>query len=330
MKRPLLALLIGIGLLAAGLAAWGFCVVAPGEIVVVRRLGHVVEPPWGPGLHWHFPGGIDRLDRIRTDAVRQFAVGQAGPAGVDQEPSAGEFLTGDLNLLRVEATVQYRVADPVAHALRSEQAEDLIARAAEAGLVRSLARRGVDATLRSDRGRIAQEVRDDLQSAADGLRLGILVLGVSLTDARPPVEVAADFAEAQSAESRRDDRINVARTHESVQLATASSRGDALRERAKAEASRALITARADADRFLALLAEVARSRELTVRRLYIETVQTLLERVRRKLILPTGNSLDLTVLGPAGQPAAPPLQPRRPDPSRPRDSDPGGRKGRE
>jgi membrane protease subunit HflK len=315
MKRSLLIVPIGIGLLAAWLVAAGWCVVAPGEVVVVRRLGRVVEPPWAPGLHWHFPAGIDRLDRIRTDAVRQFAVGQAGPASVDQEPSAGEFLTGDLNLLRIEATVQYRVADPVAHAIRSDQAEDLITRAAEAGLVRSLARRGVDAALRSDRGRIAQEVRDELQSAADGLRLGVLVLGVSLTDARPPTEVAADFAEAQSAESRRDHRINDARTHESVQLATASSRGEALREGARAEASRGLVTARADADRFLALLSEVGRSRELTVRRLYIETVQSLLERVRRKVILPPGDSIDLTVFGLRGQAAPEPAPPAlRPD----------------
>ncbi len=63
--------------------------VAPGEVVVVRRLGRVVEPPWGPGLHWHFPAGIDRLDRIRTDAVRQLTIGQSGPPSADQEPSAG-------------------------------------------------------------------------------------------------------------------------------------------------------------------------------------------------------------------------------------------------
>lgn len=315
MKRIGLILPIGLVLVAGWLAASGWCVVAPGEVVVVRRLGRVIEPPWGPGLHWHYPAGIDRLDRIRTEAVRRLTVGQAGPASVDREPSAGEFLTGDLNLLRVEATLQYRVSDPVAHALKGDQAEDLLARAAEAGLVRALARRGVDAALRSDRGQIAQEVRDDLQSAAESNRLGVQILGVSLTDARPPSEVAADFAEAQAAESRRDDRIHVARAYESVQRATASSRGEALRELARADASRTLVTARADADRFVALLAEARRSRELTVRRLYIETVQELLGRTRRKLILPPGDSLDLTVLGLRGQPATPEApQPDRPD----------------
>jgi membrane protease subunit HflK len=268
-------------------------------------------------LHWHFPAGIDRLDRVRTDAVRQLTVGQARPPSAVQEPSAGEVLTGDLNLLRIEAAFQYRVAEPIDHALRGDQAEELLARAAEAGLSRALARRGVDAVLRTDRRRIAQEVREDLQSAADRLRLGVLILEVSLTDARPPVEVTADFAEAQAAESRRDDRINVARTYQAIQHATAASRGEALREAARAEAGRTLLAARAEADRFLALLTGLRRSPDLTRRRLYIETVQSLLERVRRKLILPPGDSIDLTVLGLADRPA--PAEPPRahiPDPN--------------
>jgi membrane protease subunit HflK len=310
MKRSLVILLFGAGLVAAGFVAAGWCIVAPGEVMVVRRLGRLVEPPWGPGLHWHYPAGIDQLDRIRTDVVRQLTIGQAGPPSAAREPSAGEMLTGDLNLLRIEATLQYRVARPADHALTSDRAEDLLTRAAEASLARSLARRGVDAVLRWDRRRIAQEVREDLQSTADGLRLGVLILGVGLTDARPPAEVAADFAEAQAAESRRDDRINVARTYESVQLATAGSRGEAAREAARAEAGRSLLTARAEADRFLALLAEVRRSRDLTIRRLYMESVQSLLERVRRKLILPPGDTIDLTVLGLRG-PAAPPAIPQ-------------------
>ncbi len=325
MKRTLVILLVGSGLVAACFIAAGWCVVAPGEVVVVRRLGRVVEPPWGPGLHWRYPAGIDRLDRVRTDAVRLLTVGQSGPPSAGREPSAGELLSGDLNLLRVEATLQYRVASPIDHALRSDQAEDLLARAAESGLSRAVAHRGVDAVLRTDRRRIAQEVGDDVQSAADGLRLGVLILGVSLTDARPPVEVAADFAEAQAAESRRDDRINVARTYEAIQHATASSRGEALREAARAEAGRTLITARAEADRFLALLAEVRRSPDLTLHRLYIETVQSLLERVRRKLILPPGDSLDLTVLGlrdQAGSAEVPPPEVPGPHPSNsPRDA---------
>lgn len=298
MKRTRIVAGLALVLVLVGIVASGFVSVAPGEVAVVRRLGRVVGPPWGPGLHWRLPLGIDRVDRIATDAVRRITVGQAAPASADREPSAGEFLTGDLNLLRVEATLQYRVSDPIAVAIQGERADELLPSAAEAALSRALGRRGIDAALRSDRLRIAQETREDLQAIADSHDLGLRILGVSLTDARPPSEVAADFAEAQAAESRRDDRIQVARAHEAVQHATATALGGAIRESARAEAGRTLLAARAEADRFLVLLAEANKAPDLTLRRIYIESIQAMLAKVRRKLVLPPGQVPDLTVLG--------------------------------
>jgi membrane protease subunit HflK len=297
-RKSLLILGIGLGVIAGLIVATGLCRVAPGEVVVVRRLGRPLDQPWGPGLHWHMPLGIDRLDRVQSDAVRQFTVGQAGPAGVEQEPSEGEGLTGDLNLVRIQASVQYRVASPRDYVLRSEQVEGLLIRTTEASVSRALARRGVDPVLRSDRRRIADEVEAEVQSASDSLSLGVKVLGVSLTDVRPPLEVAADFAAAQSAESLRDQRINQAKTYEAVELTAADARGRAIRESAHADAEKSVLRAQADARRFLALLAEVARSRQLTMSRLYVESLQSLLDRVKRKLILPAGDATDITVIG--------------------------------
>jgi membrane protease subunit HflK len=295
---------LGIGLVVAGglFVAGGWCLVAPGEVVVVRRFGRLVDPPWGPGLHWHVFWGIDRLDRVRSDAVRQFTVGQAGPALVDQEPSEGEALTGDLNLVRIQATIQYRVARPVDYVVRAEHVEPLLIRTTQGSLSRSLSRRGIDSVLRSDRRQIADEVEAELQTGSDRLSLGVTILGVSLTDARPPIEVAADFAAAQSAESLRDGRVNEAKTYEGVQVTGAAARGHALQEAARADAERTVLHARAEARRFLELHAEVVRSRELTMRRLYIDSLQSLLGGVRRKLIVPTSDAPDLTVIGLDGQ----------------------------
>ena len=39
---------------------------APGEAVVVRRLGKVLSRPYAAGLHWGGPAGIDRIVRVRT------------------------------------------------------------------------------------------------------------------------------------------------------------------------------------------------------------------------------------------------------------------------
>ncbi len=219
-------LVIPIALLTAVLlfVGSGVCLVAPGEVVVVRRLGRLLDPAWGPGLHWRYPFGIDRVDRVLALEVRQFTIGLSGPASADFEPSAGEFMTGDLNLLRVQATVQYRAANPADYVLRAEQLEPLLTRLAEAALTRAMASRGVDGVLRSQRQAVAQEVAHNLQSTSAAYQLGVAILGVNLTDTRPPLEVEAAFAAAQSAESRREERINEARTYAETTATTARCR----------------------------------------------------------------------------------------------------------
>jgi membrane protease subunit HflK len=287
-------------LVVAGLAylSTGWAVVPPGEAVVVRRLGRVLPQPWGPGLHLGGPIGVDRRTRVRTDEVRRLTVGLAGTPGADDDPGAGEFLTGDLNLLRAEATVQYRVADPVAFALNAAGVEPVLKRLAETGLGRALARQGVDATLRDGRAEAAREAGRDVSRGAARYGLGVEILGVSLTDARPPSEVAPDFAAAQGAGSDRDRRVNEAKTYAASTVTAARAGARARLERARAAADRTLAVARGRADRFLALLAEAEKSRALTVRRLYLDALRDLLPRVRRKLVLTPDEPLDLSILG--------------------------------
>ena len=73
----------------AMLVAWiGSVAVEPGEVVVVRRLGRVLPEPWGPGLHWAWPLGVDRTMRLRLDEVRRLEFGRIGPAGPLDPPGA--------------------------------------------------------------------------------------------------------------------------------------------------------------------------------------------------------------------------------------------------
>lgn len=282
---------------ALGSAASGWVVVPPGEVVVVRRLGRVLPRPWTPGPHLAWPFGIDTTTRVRLDAVRRLAIGLADVAGPDDEPGAGEYLTGDLNLVRARGIVQYRVADPVAFALGSADVEPLLARLAEASLTRALARRGIDSALRGGRAEVARDVETELRRAIEHDRLGLAILGVSLTDARPPVEVAPDFAAAQSAQSEHDRRINEARTYQAASLPDARARAQARIEQARARADRAVVLAKSRAGRFLTLLEQADQARSLTVRRIYRDTLRELLPRVRRKVLTPE-QPIDLSILG--------------------------------
>jgi modulator of FtsH protease HflK len=296
MKLRLIAL--SLIALVVGCVATGWVEVAPGEVVVVRRLGRVVPAPWTPGPHLGWPFGLERRVRVRTDEVRRLQVGLAGIAGPDVEPGSGEYMTGDLNLLRARSVVQYRVSDPVAFVTRSEAIEPILVRLSESSLARALARRGIDAALRLDRATIALDVASDLARSIADDRLGVTILGVSLTDARPPGEVAPDFAAAQAAQSERDRRVNEAKSYAATTLTAARSEARARIEHAHGQADRVVLIARSKADRFLALQAEAGRSRALTVRRLYLDALRDLWPRVKRKLVLTPDEPVDLSILG--------------------------------
>ena len=295
MKRAAIVLI----LLAVAVLATGFTSVAPGESAVVRRLGRVLPEPWRPGLHLGLPLGLDRVDRVETERVRRAEVGLAEVAGPGDDPGAGEYLTGDLNLIHARAVVQYRVADPVKFALAADDREGALRRLAEASLARALARRGVDGALRDGRAAIAADVQAALERSAGDYGLGLAVLGVSLTDAQPPVEVQPDFASAQSARSDLDRKRNEARARAEAVLIAARAKARTTEEVARAEADRVVAMARGRADRFVALLAEADRSRRLTVRRLYLDGLRDGLARVRRKVLLTPDEPIDLSLFGP-------------------------------
>jgi membrane protease subunit HflK len=295
--RRVLLILIPVALLAV--AATGLVSVAPGEMAVVRRMGRVLPESYTPGLHLGLPLGLDRVERVETGRVRRIEVGLAETPGPDDEPGAGEYLTGDLNLIRARAVIQYRVADPVKFVLAAADRAAALDRLAESCLARALARRDVDGALRDGRAAVAADVQAELDRAARRYGLGLAILGVSLTDARPPAEVQPDFAAAQSARSDRDrKRVEAEAQAESVLIAArAKARG--VEEAARASADRTVALARGRAERFVALLAEAGRSRRLTARRLYLDALRDGLARARRKVLLTPDEPIDLSVFGP-------------------------------
>jgi membrane protease subunit HflK len=287
-----------IGVVTVAYLATGFHVVAPGEAVVVRRLGRVLRQPWTQGPHWGWPIGLDRLTRVRIDEVRRLEIGLVGAPGLRDDPDAGEFLTGDLNLLRARAVVQYRVADPIAFALRARDVIPILERSAEASLTSALAHRGIDESLRAGRAEVARAVEAGLTRRIQTCDLGVAILGVSLTDARPPLEVQPDFDAAQAAHSERERRTTEANTYATTSAVTAHAAAQTKFEEARTSAHRTTTMAKSRARRFLSLLAEADRARPLTIRRLYLDVMRDLLPRVRRKLVVTGEEPIDLSIFG--------------------------------
>jgi membrane protease subunit HflK len=291
---------IVLGVALVGYLATGLTVVQQDEVGVVRRFGAVLREPWGPGLHWALPWGLDRVDCVKTGQTRTLTVGardlQSAPLSRAPDLASDDFLTGDLNLVSAQAIVQYRVSDPGAFLFASSSLQRVLAASAESALTRALAARGIDDVLTVGRAEVAEQVARAVQEQADRQGLGVSVRAVRLGRVAPPVAVAPAFADA--ARARSDRRQVVTRAEEFRDRALADAKGQAreIADRAAGRFEQEVQTARGEADRFTKVLAAARKDPLATRRRLYLEALTELLPRFRRKVIVAPGQGVDVSL----------------------------------
>lgn len=289
-----------LAILAAIWVASGIYVVPPGQQAVVRHFGRVVNAGMAPGMHYRMPYPIGRVDRVKVREQQRVSVGfELTDEVIGAERDAGQFLTGDQNLINVPVMVQYTVGDPEAYLFRVRDVPGVIRRAVEVALVDVIARQGVDYVLTIGRTEVQNEAQERAQAVLDAYGAGVAIASVSLQNVQPPAEVKDAFAEVASAREDRNRIIDEARGYSNDILPRA--RGEARKqlEDAQAYRDRRVNEARGDAARFVKAYEEYRRAKDVTTARLYLETMEEILPRMKSVLVEAGGggDSLDISLL---------------------------------
>lgn len=278
----------------------GLTMIPQDEVGVLRRFGAVSAEPWPPGMHLGLPWGIDRVDRIKRDEARMIRVGasrlETAPMSRAPDANTEDFLTGDLNLATAEAQVQFRVVKPEQYLFATRSADAAVAALAESALTRALATRAIDDVLTTGRSEVSEQLRREVQKQADDQGLGVVIRDVRLGRVTPPAAVAPAFADA--ARARGDKRQAVTKAEEYSDRALADAKGQAreITDRAAAAVDYQVQLARGEADRFTSRLMEARKSPIAIRQRLYLEALAEILPRFARKVVIPRGESVDLSV----------------------------------
>jgi len=289
-------------LLIAGWALSGFYFVQPDEQAVVRRFGQRVAVGIAPGLGYRLPWPIETVTKVQVSRVQQV------------EPVSVELLTGDENLVRLDFTVHYTVADIAANLFNIAEPRTLIRADAEAAIRQTVGERAIDDLLTTGRADAEARVSDLLQGYLDKHQSGLRVATVRLVKVRPPEAVAAAFLDVASAREDRETYINEATAYANEVVPKA--RGEAEKTIQAAQAYRAtkINNATGEAARFSERHASHASAAKITETRLYLESVERALGKVRKYIISPDlkGSPLDFWLLGqttalPPFIPSAPP-----------------------
>ena len=294
-QKSLLAILL---IMLIGYLATALETVGPGEVVVVRRLGRTVEPPWTAGLHVGLPKGFEHRVKLRIDEVRRLPIGTARETENSAISGRGEYLTADRNLARVGAIIQFRVNEPVAYVLNAADHETVLGALAERALSRACSQFEIDDVLRNSRQQLSDALLATLARDCESLSLGIGLLSVNVVEARPPEEVVSEFSDAQAAVSDRERRATEAVTEAERIALNARARALKIEDLASTQAVQTRNNARSRAERFLAILGQNSGDTPSTRQRLYQEALQRGFQRLGKRVLLEPGQPIDLSILG--------------------------------
>ena len=285
---------IVIAIVAVIWALSGIYTVDEDELGVVRRFGKMNNSA-EPGLHYRIPWPVDHVDVVKVEQIKSMELGfRSGAQGnaqlVRPVPVESLMITGDENMVNIQVVVQYRISDlpdylfKVWDPLGSPDGRTLrdVAETALRGVVGSMS---IDDVLTVGRARVQVETKAHLQELMDKYETGLLITTVKLQAVDPPQEVDASFKDVVSAKEDRERIINEAKAYQEDLIPKARGAAEQMIRAAEAYKETRVREAQGESSRFLAMLKEYRLAKNITRQRLYLETMQEVLGKVRKTIV---------------------------------------------
>lgn len=277
--------------------ASGFYTVGADQRAVVRRFGAVAGQV-GPGMHYHLPWPVDRVDVLKTTAVMKTGVGfvlSENAAGAAND-SGIELLTGDTNILGIALVVQFVIREPADFLFHVENPERLVDTAAQSVLTEAVAAMPIDDVLTTGRVALQDQVKKRTQAILDRYRSGLSIASVNIMAMSLDRSVADAFHDVADAMADREKQRNEARAYENDLIPKARGAARTAISEAQAYKQQRIAEATGESDRFRAVLKEYVKAPELTRTRLYLEAMEKILPRVKLYVLDSDGGKAPLNL----------------------------------
>lgn len=262
--------------------------VAPDEQGIVLRFG-AYDRTTNPGLNLKLPfveealtPKVTRVNRVEI-GFRQTITGQNADV-----PAEALMLTGDENIVDINFVVLWVIKDAKEYLFNIRNPDGTVKSAAESAMREVIGHSQIASALTNGRPKIESDTQKLLQEILDSYKAGIQVTNVQLQKVDPPSQVIDAFRDVQSAKIDEQRLINEAETYRNNVVPVAQ--GDAARvvQEAQAYQKQVVLNAEGDAARFLSVYSSYKSAEDVTARRLYIETMQSILQHTN-KIILDKG-----------------------------------------
>ncbi len=282
-KSAIAGLVIGLLLLWV---ASGIYMVGADQEAVVLRFGKSVATE-GPGLNWHLPYPIESVEKVPVTRVQRLEIGFRTTAdGQSREVlQEAQMLTKDENIVNISFTVQYRVKNVSDYLFKVTDPRVTVRDAAESAMREVIGRTNIDDVLTTKKAEVEVEVEALIQQILDSYHSGILVTTVKLQDVKPPERVIKEFKDVASAREDRARAKNIAEAYANDILPKARGEAKKIVLDAQAYEKQVIDQATGEAKAFDSVLAAYRKAPAVTRKRLYMDTMQDVLAKVKKVVI---------------------------------------------
>ncbi|HUL19757.1 MAG TPA: FtsH protease activity modulator HflK [Steroidobacteraceae bacterium] len=265
-----LLLILGAAIVILWLAS-GFYTVGQAQKAVIQRFGALVavrDPGWGWRIPW-----VETVTKVNV-------------ASVNSSDFKSRVLTSDVNLVDLHFAVQYQFSDPKKTLFSVRDPGQTLSEVSESAIREIVGRSTLyDVQVGGTRPEITRRTKDLIQRTLDYYNSGITVTTVNLEDVQVPEAVIPSQRDANKAQADKERFILESEAYANGILPVAQ--GAAARIQQDAEAYKAQVTAVAEgqASRFAQLQGAYALAPEVTRRRIYMDTLESVLGRAHKVLI---------------------------------------------
>ncbi|HKK94834.1 MAG TPA: FtsH protease activity modulator HflK [Anaerovoracaceae bacterium] len=297
MKKSMILFLV---ILVALVAYNGVYTIESGEETVVTRFGEYARTETQAGLKWKIPL-VEQNYTVNVAEIRRMEFGFTTTKDVEPgsllsyDTSLSNdplMLTADENLVNVETIVQFRVSDSKKFLFNVDDQFGTLNTVAVSTIRRSIANNVLDEVLTDNKVGIQQEIRDDLQGICDNYGIGLQITAVQLQDVYPPEEVDDSFKDISRAKADKESKINEAVSYENKVIPDARGEASKLISEAEAYKEDRIRRANGDVANFNAVYEKYVLGKEVTRKRLYIETLEEVLPGKEIYIVGDDGNTL--------------------------------------
>lgn len=282
----------------------GFYQVQPSEEGVVLRFGKYYDTTEA-GLHYHLPAPIEEVIKVNVTQERSINLGAAESRDYRNNAfTESHMLTGDENIVDINLTVVWKIKDAKDYLFSIRSPDETVSVAAQSVLREIVGQSEMQPIITGDRGKVEDETKAELQRVLDEFQAGIVIVRVKLQKADPPREVVDAFNEVQRAKADMERFKNEAEAYRNEVIPKAKGRAAQVTQDAEAYRAATVNKAEGEAKRFASVYAAYKEGKEVTIRKMYIDAMEDVLQKAKKVIIDPSQKGNLLPVLTLNTQPA--------------------------